>query len=110
MMRNWPEFYAADMGALLAGATPISIYNSSSPEQIEYLAGHSEAVVAVVGDIGMLERFRKVRPELPGLRQILLVDDPDGLAPADVMPFSDLLGAAPVDLDEAVGPPGPRRA
>ncbi|MDQ1518709.1 MAG: long-chain acyl-CoA synthetase [Actinomycetota bacterium] len=103
MMRNWPEFYAADMGALLAGATPISIYNSSSPEQIEYLAGHSEAVVAVVGDIGMLERFLKVRPELPGLRQILLVDDPDGLAPADVMPFSDLLGAAPVDLDEAVG-------
>ena len=43
MMRNRPEFYPADVGVLLAGATPISIYNSSSPEQIEYLAGHSEA-------------------------------------------------------------------
>ena len=31
MMRNRPEFYPADMGALLAGATPYSIYNSSSP-------------------------------------------------------------------------------
>jgi len=103
MMRNRPEFYPADMGALLAGATPISIYNSSSPEQIEYLAGHSEATVAIVGDVGMLERFLKVRSELPDLRHLVLMDDPDGLAPGDVVPFSDLLGAAPVDLDAAVG-------
>ena len=103
MMRNRPEFYPADVGVLLAGATPISIYNSSSPEQIEYLAGHSEATVAIVGDVGMLERFLKVRSELPDLRKLVLMDDPDGLAPGDVVPFSDLLGAAPVDLDTAAG-------
>ena len=103
MMRNRPEFYPADVGALLAGATPISIYNSSPPEQIEYLAGHSEATVAIVGDVGMLERFLKVRSELPDLQHLVLMDDPDGLAPADVVPFSDLLGAAAVDLDGAVG-------
>jgi long-chain acyl-CoA synthetase len=103
MMRNRPEFYPADMGSLLAGATPISIYNSSPPEQIEYLAGHSEATVAIVGDVGMLERFLKVRSELPNLAHLVLMDDPDGLAPADVVPFSDLLDAAPVDLDHAVG-------
>ena len=101
MMRNRPEFHYADMGALLAGATPISIYNSSSPEQIEYLAGHSEAAAAIVGDVGMLERFLKVRSELPGLQRLILMDDPDGLAPADVVPFADLLGAAPVDLEGA---------
>ena len=50
---------------LLLGATPVSIYNSSAPEQIEYLVGHSEASVAVVEDIGFLERFLKVRSELP---------------------------------------------
>ncbi len=103
MMRNRPEFYPADMGALLAGATPISIYNSSSPEQIEYLAGHSEATAAIVGDVGMLERFLKVRSELPGLQNLVLMDDPDGLAPTDVVPFADLLGAAPADLDQAAG-------
>jgi long-chain acyl-CoA synthetase len=103
MMRNRPEFYPADMGALLAGATPISIYNSSSPEQIEYLASHSEATVAIVGDLGMLERFLKVRSELPDLQRLVLMDDPDGLASGDVVPFADLLGAAPVDLDEAAG-------
>jgi long-chain acyl-CoA synthetase len=103
MMRNRWEFYPSDIGVLLAGATPISIYNSSSPEQIEYLAGHSEAVVAIVGDVGMLGRFLKVRSDLPGLQKLVLIDDPDGLAPADVVPFADLLGAAPVDLAEAAG-------
>jgi long-chain acyl-CoA synthetase len=101
MMRNRPEFHYADMGVLLAGGTPISIYNSSSPEQIQYLAGHSEAVAAIVGDVGMLERFLKVRSELPALAKLVLVDDPDGLAPSEVVPFGDLLGADPVDLAAA---------
>ena len=103
MMRNRPEFHPADVGTLLAGATPISIYNSSSPEQIEYLANHSEAAAAIVGDVGMLERFLKVRSELAGLDKLVLVDDPDGLASPDVVPFADLLGAAPVDLEGAAG-------
>jgi long-chain acyl-CoA synthetase len=103
MMRNRPEFYPADVGALLAGATPMSIYNSSSPEQIEYLTNHSEATVAIVGDVGMLERFLKVRSELDTLQKVVLIDDADGLAASEVVPFADLLGAAPVDLDEAAG-------
>jgi long-chain acyl-CoA synthetase len=103
MLRNRPEFHLADMGALLAGATPISIYNSSSPEQVEYLVGHCEAVTAVVDDVGILERFLKVRSELSGLRNLVVVDDPDGLAPADVLRFEQLLGDPPVDLAEAAG-------
>jgi long-chain acyl-CoA synthetase len=103
MMRNRPEFHYADMGALLAGATPLSIYNSSAPEQIEYLANHSEATAAIVGDVGMLERFLKVRSELSGLRNLIVIDDPDGLAGPDVISFADVAGAAPVDLGEAAG-------
>ena len=102
MMRNRPEFHITDMGALLVGATPISIYNSSAPEQVEYLVGHCEAKVAVVEDIGFLERFLKVRSELPALRTIVLLEDPDGLAPDDVVPYSQFTGSDPVSLDEAV--------
>jgi long-chain acyl-CoA synthetase len=103
MMRNRPEFHYADMGTLLAGATPMSIYNSSSPEQIQYLAGHSEATAAIVGDVGMLERFLKVRGELPGLHNLILIDDPEGLAGSDVVSFADVEGASPIDLGEAAG-------
>src|SRR5690606_1452811 len=42
MMRNIPEFHVVDLAALCCGATPISIYNSSAPEQVAYLVGHSK--------------------------------------------------------------------
>ncbi|HVF76008.1 MAG TPA: AMP-dependent synthetase/ligase [Acidimicrobiales bacterium] len=101
MMRNRPEFHIIDMAVMLAGATPISIYNSSAPEQVQYLAGHSEAALAIVEDIGFLERFLKVRDELPAIRTIVVLDDPDRLAPDDVVPYAKLLEASPVSLDEA---------
>ena len=76
MMRNIVDFHMIDLGALFLGATPVSIYNSSSPEQIAYLAGHSGAKVAIVEDDGFLQRFEKVRDELPALEHIVNLADP----------------------------------
>ena len=101
MMRNIPDFHVVDVAAYFVGATPVSIYNSSSPEQVEYLVNHSEAVVAVVEDIGFLERFLKVRSELPALDSIVVLDDPDGLAPDDVLQAGSLFDNEPADLAEA---------
>jgi long-chain acyl-CoA synthetase len=101
MMRNRPEFFVADMGALLVGATPISIYNSSAPEQVQYLAGHCEAKAAIVEGVGFLERFLKVRSELPDLEHIVLLEDPEGLAPEDVRAWDALLALDPVDIEAA---------
>ena len=101
MMRNRPAFHVTDMAVLLLGATPISIYNSSAPEQVQYLAGHCDAKVAIVEDTGYLERVLKVRAELPTLSELVVIDDPDGRAPGDVHALDALLGAEPVDLDTA---------
>ena len=101
MMRNRPEFHVADAGGLLLAATPFSIYNSSAPEQVQYLVSHSEAVVAIVEGPAFLERFLKVRDEIPSLREIVVVDDPEGLAGEGVTRLADLLEADPVDLDSA---------
>ena len=101
MMRNRPEFHIADMAVLLCGATPISIYNSSAPEQVQYLAYHCEAQVAVVEDLGYLDRVLKVRNELPALREIVVIDDLEARAPAGVHRWESLLGSDPVDLDAA---------
>jgi long-chain acyl-CoA synthetase len=103
MLRNIPEFHVVDMAALFCGATPVSIYNSSSPEQVAYLAGHCEAKVAVVEDVGFLERFLKVRDELPALTEIVVLSDPDGLAGDQVQQRDALWGADPVDLTEGSG-------
>jgi long-chain acyl-CoA synthetase len=99
MMRNRPEFHVADMAVVLLGATPVSIYNSSAPEQVQYLASHCGAVVAIAEDVDYLERILKVRGEIPTLEHLVIVDDPDDRAPADVLRWDALLEAAPVDLD-----------
>ena len=100
MMRNIPEFHWLDMGVLLCGATPVSIYNSSSTEQVEYLTGHCGAVVAVVENADFLAKFTPVRAKLPELRTIVTLVDPPDL-PDGVVGRATLADEDPVDLAEA---------
>ena len=101
LMRNRPEFHVADVGVLLAGATPISIYNSSSPEQIQYLVEHSGASVAIVEDGEFLARLREVSDGLPDLVHVVVVEDAAADGAPEALRWSSLLGAAPVDLESA---------
>lgn len=98
MMRNCPEFHFVDMAALMLGATPVSIYNSSAPDQISYLVDHSEAVIGIVEDDGFLARFESVRSEVPALAQLGVVRP--GERSSDFT-LADLLAADPLDLEAA---------
>ncbi|MBS1838108.1 MAG: long-chain fatty acid--CoA ligase [Actinobacteria bacterium] len=100
MMRNIPEFHWLDVGVLLCGATPVSIYNSSSAEQVEYLVGHCGAVVAVVENADFLDKFTQVRASLPDLHTIVTIVDPPDLSDG-VVSGAVLTEADPVDLVEA---------
>jgi long-chain acyl-CoA synthetase len=73
-MRNRPEFHILDMAALLLGATPFSIYNSSAPDEVAYLVGHSHATVVVVEDTGYLAKVMAVREELPALEHVVVIE------------------------------------
>ena len=99
MMRNRPEFHALDLAVLFLGATPVSIYNSSAPEQIDYLVNDCKAKVAVVEDDAFLERFLKVRESLPTLESIVLIE-PSETAGDAVVPYGQLAGADAADLRE----------
>ncbi len=101
MIRNRPEFHILDIAATFCGATPISIYNSSAAEQVQYLVNHSEAVLGIVEDQGFLDRFVEVRAELPHLRDLGIIDDPDGVAGADIFTYESLLAHEPADLGAA---------
>jgi long-chain acyl-CoA synthetase len=81
MATNRPEHVLADQGAIHAGATPSSFYFTLAPEQIQYVAGHCEAKVAVLEDRDMLKRWQELRDNLPALRHVVLLDgaaDDDG--------------------------------
>ncbi|MFN8021141.1 MAG: AMP-binding protein [Acidimicrobiales bacterium] len=100
MMRNRPDFHWLDLGAQFVRATPVSIYNSSSPEEIQYLSHHAEARIAIVEDRGFLDRMLEVTAELPELQHLYVIDPGPGELPDGVRPVSELLGHGEADLDQ----------
>jgi len=111
MARNAPEHVIADLGIVHAGGAAISVYNSLAPEQIEYVANHSEATVAFVEDEGFLAKFLAIRDRTPHLRHLVLVrgDAPEGVTSWDALLARgrELHKESPKAFDEswrAVGP------
>ncbi|MCP3987438.1 MAG: long-chain fatty acid--CoA ligase [Actinomycetia bacterium] len=94
MIRNRPEFHVLDTATLFLGATAVSIYNSSSPEQIEYLANDAAAKMAIAEDRGFYESIAKVGPSIPSLATIAVIDEADL---GDVS-YAELIANEPVDL------------
>ena len=80
MARNRPEHVITDLAALHLGATPVSFYNTLAPDQISYLANHCEAKVAVLDGREFMERWEKVRAELPKLQRVVLIQDAEAFA------------------------------
>ncbi len=86
MLANRPEFHIADLAAMTLGATPFSIYATSSAEQISYVVGHAKAKVAIIEEL-FAERFSACRPDLPDLEHVVVLEGAQGegtMAWADV--------------------------
>ena len=96
MFGNRPEFHLSDLAAMTLGAVPFSIYQTYTPEQIEYLITDSGARVAIL-EQAYLDRFLEARKALPDLEHVIVVD---GEAPEGVTALADVEGSNP-DFDVA---------
>jgi long-subunit acyl-CoA synthetase (AMP-forming) len=70
MLTNRPEFHWFDAAALHLGATPFSVYNTYSPEQIQYQMKDAEARI-VVTEQAFADRIRG----LEGVEHVIVVDE-----------------------------------
>jgi long-chain acyl-CoA synthetase len=75
MLRNRREAVLVDTAALHLGAIPFSVYNTSSPEQVEYLLAHAECRIAVT-ESELAERILGVAERLPQLERVYVVHGP----------------------------------
>ena len=73
MLTNRREAHLIDTAALHLGATPFSIYNTSSPDQIEYLLTDADCRL-VVTERQFVDRVVAVRTKLPGLQCVFVVE------------------------------------
>jgi long-subunit acyl-CoA synthetase (AMP-forming) len=79
MMVNRPEFHLVDLAAIHLGATPFSVYNTSSPEQIEYVFGDAGNKLAVVE--------RAFAERIPRGPDVVLVEELGELEPGPELDF-----------------------
>jgi len=74
---NAPEWIMAEMGCIFAGGIAAGIYPTDTPEQVQFKALHSGAVVACVQNNEKMESLLSVADALPKLKAIV-VWSPEG--------------------------------
>jgi long-chain acyl-CoA synthetase len=71
MMNNRPEFHVADLAVMTLGATPFSIYQTFSPEQIAFVVADAGARVALV-ESAFADAFRAAGTDV---EHLLVLED-----------------------------------
>lgn len=72
---NSPEWFIADIGAILAGGFAVGIYTTNSPEACEYVAQNCAANVIVVENHRQLVKIQQIQNRLPHLKAIVQYKD-----------------------------------
>ncbi len=73
MLTNRPEFHLLDTAAMHLGATPFSIYNTSSEEQIAYLLADAACAVVIV-EAAFAARMAAAAGQTGTVRHTILLD------------------------------------
>jgi long-chain acyl-CoA synthetase len=72
-----PEWAYACFAILTAGGISVSIYQTNSPSEVQYVANHSESKAIFVEDQEQLDKVRKCRADLPALEHIVIFEPSD---------------------------------
>lgn len=72
---NSPEWFIADIGAILAGGFAVGFYTTNSAEACQYVADNCKADVMVVENDKQLQKILQVKDQLPHLKAIIQYKD-----------------------------------
>jgi len=72
-----PEWTHACFGILTAAGTLVTIYQTNSPEECQYVLQHSDSVAVLAEDGEQLAKIREVEGDCPELRHVVVLDPGD---------------------------------
>ena len=115
MAANRPEHVMADLGAVHAAGTPVTLYSTLATPQIAYIAGHCGAKVAVLENLEFMKRWEAAKPQLANLEYVVLMEGAENYETVDwVLSWDDLaergralLASDPGAVDERAAQLGP---
>jgi long-subunit acyl-CoA synthetase (AMP-forming) len=73
MFGNRPEFHICDLAVMMVGGTPFSIYNTYTPEQIQFVVSDAGARI-VMTEQAYLQQVLAARKELPDVEHVIVID------------------------------------
>jgi long-chain acyl-CoA synthetase len=74
MCSNRIEHVIADLGAVHAGAIPMTIYATQAPETVRYIAGHSLPSAVVLEGRDQLDRWALALADCPTIKVVVVID------------------------------------
>jgi long-chain acyl-CoA synthetase len=95
MLNNRPEFHLADSAAMHLGATPYSVYNTYTAEQIEYLVTDAANSI-IVTEGAYLDTVMKVKEKCGSVEHVI---DVEGSGREGTMSLDELEEAGSPDFD-----------
>jgi long-chain acyl-CoA synthetase len=95
MLVNRPALHLTDAAAMHLGATCFSVYNTSSPEQVEYVVRDAGNRV-IVTEQAFLETVLAARDQVETLEHVIVID---GEAPEGTIPVEELEAMDDSDFD-----------
>jgi long-subunit acyl-CoA synthetase (AMP-forming) len=101
MLVNRPALHLTDCAAMHLGATCFSVYNTSSPEQVEYVVRDAGSRV-IITEQAFLDTVLATREQIEGLEHVVVID---GEAPAGTISIAELeeMGDPGFDFEAAWG-------
>jgi len=95
MLVNRPALHLTDCAAMHLGATCFSVYNTSSPEQVEYVVRDAENRV-IVTEQAFLDTVLAARDAVETLEHVVVID---GEAPEGTLSIGELEAMGETDFD-----------
>jgi long-chain acyl-CoA synthetase len=84
-----PEWTHACFGILTAGGTLVTIYQTNSPEECQYVLEHSDSRAIFAEDADQLAKVREVEDRCPELQHVIVMD-PEGADLGDALSLEQL--------------------
>ena len=84
-----PEWTEASFGILTAGGTLVTIYQTNSPEECQYVLEHSDSRAIFAEDAEQLAKVREVEDNCPELEHVIVMD-PSGAELGDALSLEQL--------------------
>jgi long-chain acyl-CoA synthetase len=95
MLTNRPEFHLVDTAAMHLGATPYSVYNTYTPDQIAYLVSDAQNTI-VITEPEFLDTVMKVKDQCSSVEHVV---DVTGSGREGTISLEELEGMGEDDFD-----------